>query len=135
MSAEKMRIVKKLAIWMDHTSAHIIEYPPNTAPDRIITSDFTADGKKESLEKSERIMHNQERHDHLHYYKELAKVIMSFDEVLLFGPTEAKSELLNFLKADHRFDKIKIKTVTTGKMTTSEEHAFVKEYFTQPINL
>jgi stalled ribosome rescue protein Dom34 len=135
MSTEKMRIVKKLAIWMDHASAHIIEYPPNTVPDRIISSDFTSDGKKESLEKSERIMHNKERQDHLRYYKELAKVIMLYDEVLLFGPTEAKSELLNFLRADHRFDKIKIKTETTGKMTTAEEHGFVKEYFTQPINL
>ncbi len=126
---------KKLAIWMDHASAHIIEYPLDPSQKRTVTSDFTPQEKKETLEKSEHIMHNKEKQDHAEYYKELGNIILHYDTVLLFGPTQAKSELFNFLKSDHKFDKISIKIRTSEKMTDHEEHAYVKEYFTEPINL
>ena len=130
-----MSIDKKLAIWMDHASAHIIEYPGEDGIVRTITSDFTQSGKKESLEKSEQLLHHKEQHQQSSYYKELAKVILGYDYVLLFGPTNAKSELLNLLKSDHKFDKIKIRSEAADKMDTHQVLAFVKKYFTQPINL
>ena len=46
-----------------------------------------------------------------------------------FGPTNAKTELLNMLRTDHHFDKIDIEVKNTDKMTENQEHAFVKEYF------
>ena len=48
---------------------------------------------------------------------------------MLFGPTNAKTELLNLLKADHHFDKINIETKQADKMTENQQHAFVREYF------
>lgn len=54
---------------------------------------------------------------------------MQYEEVLLFGPTEAKNELLNLLQADHHFDKINIEIRQANKMTENQQHAFVKEYF------
>jgi hypothetical protein len=126
---------KKLAIWMDHVSAHIIDYPGETPIIRSVTSDFTPLEKKESIEKSEHAMHNKEQHEQTGFYKELGRVILSFDYVLLFGPTNAKSELLNFLKADHRFDKIKIRTEAADKMDSHHQIEFVRKYFTQPVNL
>jgi stalled ribosome rescue protein Dom34 len=130
-----MSIEKKLAIWMDHASAHIIEYPGNSSVSRTITSDFTQTEKKESLEKSEHGMHNKEQHQQSDYYRELGKVILQYDYVLLFGPTNAKSELLNFLKSDHKFDQIKIRSEAADKMNTHQELTFVKKYFSQPVNL
>jgi hypothetical protein len=41
----------------------------------------------------------------------------------------AKTELLNLLKADHLFEKIKIETKDADKMTQNEQHAFVREHF------
>jgi stalled ribosome rescue protein Dom34 len=130
-----MTTEKKLAIWMDHASAHTIEYPGDENITKTITSDFTHTEKKESLEKSEHSMHNKEQHEQSGYYKELAKVIANYDFVLLFGPTNAKSELLNFLRADHRFDQIKIVIKTADKMDVHEQKKFVKKYFTEPVNL
>lgn len=130
-----MSIEKKLAIWMDHASAHIIDYPLDASQKNTVTSVFTPEEKKESLEKSEHIMHNKEKREHAEYYKELSNIILLYDKVLLFGPTHAKSELLNFLKADHKFDKIDIKVRAAEKMTDHEVRAYVKEYFTEPINL
>jgi hypothetical protein len=126
---------KKIAIWMDHTSAHIIDYPGDMPIIRTVTSGFMPLEKKDSIEKSEHVMHNKEQHEQAGFYKELGRVILQFDYVLLFGPTNAKSELLNFLKADHRFDKIKIRTEMADKMDSHHQIEFVRKYFTQPVNL
>ncbi len=128
-------IERRLAVWLDHVSAHFIEYPLDQTITRTISSDFTNTEKKETLEKSEHSMNNTKQHDQLAYFKELAKVIVEYNTVLLFGPTNAKSELLNFLKSDHRFDKIKIKALSSDKMNEHEQREFVRDYFSQPINL
>jgi hypothetical protein len=130
-----MTTENKLAIWMDHASARAIEYPGDENIVKTITSDFTQTEKKESLEKSEHSMHNKEKHQQSGYYKELGKLIANYDFVLLFGPTNAKSELLNFLRADHRFDQIKIVIKTADKMDFHEQQKFVRKYFTEPVNL
>ncbi len=95
----------------------------------IIQSSFNHDEKEESLSKSENLMHNKEQHKHLEYYKKIGETIKHYGEVLLFGPTDAKLELCNLLKADHQFANIKIETKPADKMTENQQHAFVKEYF------
>ena len=80
--------------------------------------------------KSEKIMHTKEQHEQADYYKKIGEVMKHFEEVLLFGPTNAKVELFNSLKDDKHFDKIKIDMQGADKMTEHQEHAFVKSYFT-----
>ena len=48
---------------------------------------------------------------------ELGNLILNYDHVLLFGPTNAKSELHNFLNKDLHFKDIQIDVKTTDKMT------------------
>jgi len=60
-------------------------------------------------------------------------VIKNYDEVLLFGPSEAKAELYNILKAEHQFTKIKIEIKQTDKLTENQQHAFVRDYFSNPV--
>ncbi len=68
------------------------------------------------------------------YYNAIAESIKGYDEVLVFGPTNARVELLNILEADLHFSKIKIDTKPRGKMTENREHAFVKDYFSKGEN-
>jgi hypothetical protein len=126
-----MTITKNLGIWMDHASAHVMEFTTDPIETRIIHSKFTHQEKEHSLGKSENLMHNKEQHEQSDYYKRLGDVIRDFEAVILFGPTGAKAELLNLLRADHRFEKIKIEVKQTDKMTEPQEHAFVKEYFSK----
>jgi hypothetical protein len=121
---------KKMGIWMDHASAHLMElrsYPMET---RIIESTFTHDEKEHSIAKSEILMHNKEQHQQSEYYKNLGDVILNYEEVVLFGPTDAKAELFNLLRADHRFAKIKIEVKQSDKMSENQQHTFTREYFT-----
>lgn len=126
-----MKTLKKLGIWMDHSNAHLMEFTADSISTNILESKFTHEEKEFSLSKSENVMHNKENHQQAEYYKKLGEVIKNYDEVLLFGPTDAKLELHNILAADHLFAKIKIEVKQADKMTENQEHAFVKSYFSQ----
>ena len=75
--------------------------------------------------------HNKEQHQQSAYYKKLGEAIKRYDEVVLFGPTNAKVELRNHLKKDHHFDKIKIEVESADKMTEHQEHAFVRNHYSK----
>lgn len=110
---------------MDHSSALIMELTNNM----IISTEF----ESESIMKIE----NEDNHETGHeepqtqsaYYKRISDIIRNYDEVLLFGPTEAKNELYNLIKEDHNFDNITIEIRTTDKMTENQMFAFVKDFF------
>jgi hypothetical protein len=126
-----MKKVKKLGIWMDHSSAHLTEFPENSLEMKTIESKFTHQEKVESLAKSENLMHNKEQKQQLEYYRKLGDVILNYGEIILFGPTDAKIELFNVLSEDHRFVKIKVAIKQTDKMTENQQHAFVREHFSK----
>jgi hypothetical protein len=62
----------------------------------------------------------------------LGDVILDYEKVVLFGPTDAKNELLNLLLDNHLYDNIKIAVKPTDKMTESQMSVFVKDYFNHP---
>jgi ADP-heptose:LPS heptosyltransferase len=74
-------------------------------------------------------MHHKEQHEQADYYKKLGEIILNYTNVILFGPTSAKQELMNSLKDNHHFDKIKIDVKPADKMTEREQQLFVKNYF------
>lgn len=114
---------------MDHSTAHLMEYTNEPMETIDVDSRFTHAQKVKSLHKSERLMHNKERHQQAEYYDKLGETIRNYDAVLLFGPTDAKVELLNKLRADHLFADITIDIEQADKMTENQEHAFVKAHF------
>ena len=124
-----MKTAKKLGIWMDHSNAHLIEFSSEVKETKTISSDYTFQEKEETLQNSEKGMHNKEQHKQTTYYKNVATAIREFDEVILFGPTNAKGELHNLLKENHLYDKIKIEIQNTDKMSDKEQHSFVRNHF------
>ncbi len=74
---------------MDHASAHLMEYN-NAMITEIILSESTHAEKEKTLQKGESMMHNKEQQQDSVYYKTLGESIKNYDEVLLFGPTNAK---------------------------------------------
>lgn len=122
-----MKNKKNIGIWMDYTTAEIIDL--NQTGSKSIESDFTYETEKETLNRSESIMHNKEQQMNEAYYKELGDVILNYEHVLLFGPTNAKSELHNFLNKDLHFKDIQFDVETADKMTDNEKQAFVRNHF------
>lgn len=124
-----MATAKKLGIWMDHSNAHLMEFTTDPITTTTITYDFSHQEKRDSLGRGENQMHRKEQHEQAAYYKELGEVIKKYEEAILFGPTDAKIELLHFLNKDHRFAHLKIEVKQADKMTMNQQHAFVKKYF------
>ncbi|TDD97520.1 hypothetical protein [Flavobacterium cellulosilyticum] len=123
-----MKATKNLGIWMDHSSAALIDLN-DEKKSNYIESKFTFDTKEEALQKSESLMHNKRQQMNEAYYKEIADVILNYGHVLLFGPTNANVELHNYLNKDLHFKNIVIDIKSADKMSDNEKHAFVKKHF------
>ena len=121
---------KCLGIWMDHASAHFMEFTSNIKTN-VFSNTFDHQEKVETLSRSERKMHNKEQQEQNAFYEDIIDYLKPYSEVLIFGPTDAKLELLNLIKANLAFSNIKIAVKNSDKMTDAQEHAFVKDYFTE----
>jgi len=126
---------KSLGIWMDHLNAHIMEFTTDPIETTTVESKFTHLEKEGALKRGENLMHSKEQHEENDYYRELGKIIRDYNDVLLFGPTDAKVELYNLLRKDHRFADIVIEIKQTDKMTENQQHAFVRDYFSKRLFL
>lgn len=123
-----METNKNLGIWMDHSISNLIDLNAKKN-NRSISSKFTSNTKEEALNRSEKGMHNKRQQMHEAYYQEIADEILKFDHVLLFGPTNAKTELHNYLNKDLHFKDIKIDIDSADNMTENEQFAFVRKHF------
>lgn len=124
-----MKNLKKLGIYLNHTSANIISLDDIDDDAKAITSAFTTQVKESAIQKSESLMHQKENHQQASFYKLIEKEILNFDVVLLFGPTDAKAELFNLIKKEHKYDKIRIETATTDALDESFQKHFMKDFF------
>ena len=120
----------KLGIWLDHEQAHLTEFTSDPMVTTTINSKFTHLVKEASV-KGENHMHAKQQHQQAEYYKELGERIRQYDEVILFGPTNAKNELMNLLQKNHLFSAIKLSVVAADKMTENQVQAFVRNHFSR----
>ncbi|MDP5172541.1 MAG: hypothetical protein NWR72_20030 [Bacteroidia bacterium] len=123
-----MNSKKTLGIWMDHAIANLIE-DTDLRKSHHIESTFTHTQKVDALQRSENLMHNKEQQLQEAYYQEIADQIVKYDHVLLFGPTNARVELHNYLNKDLHFKDITIDTEAAEQMTVNEQFVFVKRHF------
>lgn len=125
-----MKKSKYLGIWMDHASANLMECA-DSIETKLVTAETLSLTDDDSGSKGESQKHNKEQNMLSDYYKELGEVIRDYEEVILFGPTNAKTELYNKLQENIHFDNIKIEVQEADKMTENQQHAFVREYFSK----
>jgi len=130
-----MRTAKQLGIWMDHSIANIMEFANDKVETTMLESIPAFPEQIENLRLDESRMHNKEQNQYADFYKKLSYIIYDYSEVLLFGPTEAKTELFNLLKDNRRFEKTRITVHSADNMTDNEQQAFVKDFFNTPLKI
>ncbi|AIZ42691.1 hypothetical protein [Cellulophaga baltica] len=124
-----MKTNNNLGIWMDHSVANLIDLNSKNECHSIV-SKFTSEIKEDALVRSESLMHNKRQQMNEKFYENISSQILKYNHVLLFGPTNAKVELRNFLHKDLHFKDIKIDIVSSDNITDNEQIAFVKNHFT-----
>ena len=123
-----MNNIRKLGIWMDHSNAYLMELSNDIVVQRVV-SELTNNETEFNFYKGEKLIHKKEQHLQLSYYKKIGDRIKKYQDVVLFGPTDAKNELLNQIKTDHLFEGIKIEVKNSDKMTEDQMQNFVRDYF------
>lgn len=124
-----MENLKRLGIWMDHSNAYLMEFSNGQIVTDRVALESTDNEAEFNSYKGEKHINIKEQHLQLSYYKKIGEVIKKYHDVLLFGPTDAKSELMNLVKTDHLFEGIKIEVKNSGKMTEDQMQIFIREYF------
>jgi hypothetical protein len=124
-NTKKMNTHKNLGIWMDHSRANLMDGNIEGKERIVIESAFTHQSKESTVQKNENLMHNKENHQQAEYYKKIGAEILNYDHVLIFGPTDAKSEL----RSDHRFAQIRIEVMASDHLSDNQQYAKVREHF------
>ena len=102
-----MKTTKKLGVWMDHSIAYLMEFTSKHFEIETIESKLTNQQKNISLAEYESLIKSKEKKQLSDYYKKIGETIKNYKRVILFGPSNAKVELFDFLSEDERFLKIK----------------------------
>jgi len=124
-----MKSATQLGIWMDHSTAHIIELANDKALTTTLESTPSFPEQVQNLRMNESLMNNKKQNEQSDFYRKLSYIINDYSEVLLFGPSNAKTELFNLLKNNRRFEKVKITVQSADKMSNNQKQAFVKDFF------
>ena len=124
-----MEPTKKIAVYMDHFSASVIEYIDTAKEIKTITSEFNPEEREKILQKGESPLHHAENHLQLKYYKEITDAVAEYPQIILFGPTTAKTELQAILSHDNRFGGNEITIKITENLTHNEQLDFINNYF------
>lgn len=123
-----MNSSKSIGIFMDYYTAHIIEFSDKPLEIQTIESKFTKKWKREK-NKGEKYLCCLAKQCKARYFKKIAHTILNYDKVLLFGPTNAKSELFNMMCEDHHFYRIKTYIKETKILTLNKRNKFIQEHF------
>lgn len=134
--------VKQVGLWLDHAMAHVIGYrdgysylietvesPYNRKP-RVAGegSDITRFGVT-YISNNEDRKHNRLRNKLESYFTVLENKLKDYDEILLFGPTNAKNQLYNRLTQKKAFAGKTILMESAGTLTENQTIAFVRDFY------
>ena len=124
-----MKMNKKIAVYMDHFAANILEYTDAVKIVKIIKSGFNKDQKEKILQSGESLLYHKEQNLQKEFYAKLRAELLNYESVLLFGATNAKTELLNILQIDAKFLNVEFTLKNTDKLTDKEQVNFVNDCF------
>lgn len=125
-----MKNIKQLGIYMDHAHAFLMELENGMIISRNIVSGWKELAADDLPEKHFMGFNCSEKKQlQMRYFAEISYIIRHYQQVVLFGPTDAKNEMNNLLADNHLFKDIKVELVNTDKLSDKEMHTFMKEYF------
>jgi hypothetical protein len=120
---------KQMGIWMDHSIAFLMELENDKITENIVEIETPAMEVDYDSGMNEKLKNSKAQQYKSNYYKKLTDSIKTHQEVVLFGPTDAKNELFNKLKSEHLLENIIVEMQLSDKMTAIQMHEFVREYF------
>ena len=125
---------KKIGLWIDHREAVIVVLTNKDEKITRIRSDaekqtrFPGGSRKDGLQKTEAVRDKRLEQDLGKYFDDVIANIREAGWIQVFGPGEAKGELVKRLEAEGLKERI-VEVETTDKMTDNQIAAKVREHF------
>jgi len=144
---KKEKPTTKIAVWMDHTEAQLIEPGMTTDQIRLILSPFKGKVRKAGEESdgiqlgnyrstnNESHKHFREQNELLSYYKQLAEALMPYNEILISGPSTAHNEVYNYLLNEKKFSGKKISVKKTDYITPNQIREIAENFFDSDVKI
>lgn len=115
-------------VWLDSQHALILAQNPENTEEG-----YTIQNKVSSTEyhggKGEHTSNNADQANNLKYFKSIASLLLSYDEILILGPGKSQEQLINFLNEDAHFQNKKISIDSTKHLTDAQLIARVRDFF------
>jgi len=124
-----MKSTKYLGIWMDHSIAHVMGFENDTIVTNTVESHLIPPPDGQSLYPDKESVSDTSQEQRSEYYQKLSDLILDYESVVLFGPTESKNELFNLLIYNHLFDKINLAIKHAVQMDEIERTKFIRANF------
>jgi len=129
-----------VGIWIDHEKAFIVSIAGGEVTINNIVSNVdghirlsggsrssTPYGPQEGPSEGRR--EERRRQKLRQYYKKIISIISDADKILIFGPGEAKTELMKEMRRSKELSSRIVGTQTTDKMTERQIKAKVRRFF------
>jgi hypothetical protein len=137
-------MITNIGLWIDHREAIIVTLTSGTVTDGALTGATEAVQALESgMEKHVRFSSGEEQSagedtrdrrftNHLNlYYQKVIEQIRTADAIFIFGPGEAKGELVKRLESENLGGRV-LRVEPADKLTESQIAAKVHEHFASP---
>jgi hypothetical protein len=125
---------KQIGLWIDHREAVIVVLTDKDEKITHIKSDaekqtrFPGGSRKDGLQKTEAVRDKRLEQDLGKYFDDVIANIREAGLIQIFGPGEAKGELVKHLEAEGLKERI-VEVETMDKMTDNQIASKVREYF------
>jgi len=125
---------KEIGLWIDHREAVIVVLTDKDEKITHIKSDaekqtrFPGGSRKDGLQKTEAVRDKRLEQDLGKYFDDVIANIREAGSIQIFGPGEAKGELVKRLEAEGLKERI-VGVETMDKMTDNQIAAKVREHF------
>lgn len=130
-------MTRNIGLWIDHKQAYIVhegaEKPEVIASNveaRVRYSGGTRIGGQYNQRVDSELRYNDRfQHQLREYYENVIAAIRDAEQILIFGPGEAKLELEREIQKSKPLAKKVVKVETTDKMTENQIMAYVREFY------
>jgi hypothetical protein len=125
---------KQIGLWIDHREAVIVALTDKDEKITRIRSDaekqtrFPGGSRKDGLQQTEAVRDKRLEQDLGKYFDDVIANIREAGLIQIFGPGEAKGELVKRLEAEGLKERI-VEVETMDKMTDNQIAAKVREHF------
>jgi hypothetical protein len=130
---------KQLGIWMDFRVAEIIARPTEESIPVLIASEIEevqpGGGSRSRVpygpmdKKSDRKILQRRKNQIDHYFQQIVDEVKSADEIFIFGPGEAKSLFLQYIRELKSFKPYILSIITEDNMTMNQKSAYVRSFY------